>query len=815
MVRQAESDGQGVTAIFWALACMAAVTVVFLLRPPRARPVPARVVPGDVVATADGLRGTIARLDGSFALVDAGNGRLVWARCADLMVSEPGTGDARSVPGEVTQYHAAAVPAASPTALPDAGSGLVRFAEGIWTARKTVAWGWVVMVLACLPLAGTAEKSFTQGGFLIEGGEAMSVLREVRDEFRMPVGQQVVMVPGPLDAATAKLEKITPDLYRVPHVLSVGEPRASEDGRLVAITIYLDDTDDIAIDGYEELLAAFTSGGYERKDFQVAGTLAVFADTSSQTKRDLAKAEMIGTPLALLVLLFVFGTVVAASIPLLVGLTSVVVTLALLHVLSIPLGLSIFVMNIASMLGFGLGIDYSLLGVSRFREELASGRTVREATITTVATSGRAAAISGVAVIAGIGALAAMPLPIMFAIALGGIVVVAVTVLASLTLLPAVLGLLGHRVEKWKVRRVQLTADASASGWYRLAHAVMKRPGLSIFGGIAILLVLASPILGSRMDVPHDEVLPKDAPAMQAKRQLEARFGERVESPVIMIVDSAKRDVLDQVEQQLLGVDHIRRTEVVKVDEERGRSLVNAYGDRSLANGGAVSRQVARDVSNVDFPVEVLVSGQGAGEIEFLSVIKQSMPHTLILMFVSTLLVLTVAFRSLTLPIKAIVLDTLSIMASLGVVIAVFQDGKGIELLGAEPLGYTEATIPIILFCLLFGLSMDYEVFMLAKVTELYQAGYDDQEATARGVASTAPLVTGAALILIVIGVAFATTELVLVKQIGFGMAVALALDATIVRVLLLPATMRWLGPANWWMPAALQRRVPRVEWAH
>ncbi|MCW2923396.1 MAG: putative rane protein mmpL3, partial [Thermoleophilia bacterium] len=199
----------------------------------------------------------------------------------------------------------------------------------------------------------------------------------------------------------------------------------------------------------------------------------------------------------------------------------------------------------------------------------------------------------------------------------------------------------------------------------------------------------------------------------------------------------------------------------------------------------------------------------------YLEVIKHSMPKTLALMFVSTLIVLAIAFRSLTLPFKAIILDTLSITASLGMVVAVFQNGLGIELLGSEPLGYTESTIPIILFCLLFGLSMDYEVFMLAKVTELYQAGHDDREATARGVASTAPLVTGAAMILIVIGIAFATTQLVLVKQIGFGMAVALALDATIVRVLLLPATMRWLGPANWWMPASLQRRVPRVEWAH
>ena len=477
--------------------------------------------------------------------------------------------------------------------------------------------------------------------------------------------------------------------------------------------------------------------------------------------------------------------------------------------------LSIYVMNIASMLGLGLGIDYSLLGVSRFREELAAGRTVQEATVTMVATSGRAAAISGVAVIAGMGALAAIPLPVMFAIALAGIVVVAVTVLASLTLLPAVLAILGHRVERWKVRRVQPGVNETDTRWYRLAHMVMRRPGLSIFGGIALLLFLASPTLGSHIDVPHDEVLPRDAPSQVARVVLREQFGEKVESPVIVVLDTAKQAEIDAARAQLLGVDHIRRTEVMKVDERRGRTLVNAYGDHTLANGGAGARQAARDVNALDLPGNSMVSGQGAGEIEFLQVIKDGMPKTLVLMFASTLLILTFAFRSLTLPLKAIVLDTLSILASLGCVIAVFQNGVGIELLGAEPLGYTEATIPIILFCLLFGLSMDYEVFMLAKVTELYQAGHDDREATARGVAATAPLVTGAALILIVIGLAFAMTELVLVKQIGFGMAVALALDATIVRVLLLPATMRWLGPANWWLPTSLQKRVPRVEWAH
>lgn len=795
---------------------MAAVCVVYLIRPPRARPVPARVVPGDRVASPDGLHGTIVQLDGAFALVDAGDERVVWAKCAELVLDGAGHGSTEprgGVPGDVLGH--ADEPAESPAHMADAGGLLVRFGQGVFSARRTVVAGWIIVVCASLPLAATAERSFTQGGFLIKDGEAIRVLEEVRDEFRMPIGQQEMIVPGPIDTVNERLAKITPALLQTPHVLAIGEPRASKDGQLVATTLYYDDTDDRVIDSYEPILKIWKSAGYGDDELRVAGTTAVVADTTTQTKKDLAKAEMIGAPLALIVLLLVFGTVVAAVVPLVIGITSVVLALALLHLISIPLGLSIFVMNIASMLGLGLGIDYSLLGVSRFREELASGATVRDATVTTVATSGRAATISGVAVLAGVSALAAIPLPVMFAIAVGGVVVVAVTVFASLTLLPAVLALLGHRIESLRIRRLNLSADPTHSGWYRLAHLVMRRPGLSIFGGVAILVVLASPVLGARLEVPHDDILPKDVPSAIARHTLETQFDERVESPVMLIVDSADEAVVEQVEQLALGVDHLRRSEVLKVDAERGRTLVHVYGDRELANGGEISRQAARDVSALDFPVDVTVSGQGAGEIEFLEVIKRNMPHTLLLMFSSTLIILTVAFRSLTLPIKAILLDTLSILASLGLVVAMFQDGIGIGLIGAEPLGYTEATIPIILFCLLFGLSMDYEVFMLAKVTELYQSGLDDREATARGVAATAPLVTGAALILIVVGIAFATTQLVLVKQIGFGMAVALALDATIVRILLLPATMRWLGPANWWLPSMLQRRLPRMEWAH
>ncbi|MCW2949437.1 MAG: putative rane protein, partial [Thermoleophilia bacterium] len=689
---------------------MAAVVVVFLLRPPRARPLEARVAVGDAVATSDGLAGIVVRLDGAFALVDAGDERLAWSRSADLMHGD-GT---QALPGECAGRAQLEPP--SPAHTPDANGLLARFAEGIWKARTTVVWGWLVAVAVCVPLAASAGQSFVNGGFLIKHGQAIEVLADVQNEFAMPVGQQTMIVPGPLAGAARRIDGMRSELLELPHVYGVGAVRPSKDGKLAAVDITFDAPDDTAVDSFTPVVNRFVRAGFRRDDVRVAGGTAQNVDINEQTKRDLQKAEVIGVPLALAVLLLVFGTFVSAVVPLLVGLASVVVTLALLHLVSMPLGLSIFVLNIASMLGFGLGIDYSLLGMSRFREELANGRTVQQAVITTVTTSGRAAAISGIAVLAGIAALAAIPLPVMFSIAVAGIVVVAVTVFASLTVLPALLAILGHRVERGRIRRRKEPRPIEADRWYRLAHAVMRKPGLAICAGLGFLALLATPVLTARLDVPHGEVLERTAPSVVARLTLERRFGETVKSPVVMILDTADDRKIEQLQRALIGVRHVQRVEVVKIDRERHRTLLDAYGDETVGPGGPASRELAARIAELRTPATLHISGQGAGEAEYLDVLRRSFPKTLLLILVSTLLILTVAFRSIALPIKAVVLDSCSLLASLGVVVAVFQHGIGIGLIGGSKLGFTEPTIPIILFCVLFGLSMDYEVFMLAKV---------------------------------------------------------------------------------------------------
>lgn len=342
----------------------------------------------------------------------------------------------------------------------------------------------------------------------------------------------------------------------------------------------------------------------------------------------------------------------------------------------------------------------------------------------------------------------------------------------------------------------------------------MRHPGLAICGALVVLVVLVLPMRQIHFDVPHDDVLQSSAPSSRATHELQERFGIAVTAPIVVVLATNDPAKVQSASEQVLGLTGVASVAVAGTDaKEPGAALlVNSKRD---PQGGPHARAVVDDIRALDLPGGVRVGGQAAGEIEFLAAVTHGIPLTLACVFLTTFLVLAVAFRSVTLPLKAILLDSLSILASLGAVVGVFQLGNFADLFGVVPLGYTESTMPIILFCVLFGLSMDYEVFMLAQVTELYQQGLDAREATARGVASTAPLVTGAALILVVIGVSFATTQLVLVKQVGFGMATALALDATLVRFVLLPATMRYLGEANWWMPDALLRRIPRTSWAH
>lgn len=809
----------------WLLpACCVAVLLVAVAaragRQAGARPWAQRVAPGARVTTRDGVIGSVLEHRDGIVLLALDGGRTVWAERSSLLTwsrpppslpsrlaSQPG-----APPSEAHQL------ASDPGHLspPEAdGSGPWPRLGGAIARRPALMLVAAVFVAgASVPLAATLEAALSGGGYMPDGSEAQAVADAQRDTFGVPVTTITVLATGTPPEVAGRLAAARADLDAVPHLEQTGRPVPTPDRRHVAVTFGFGQSDDQVRDSVDPLQSALEDAGL--RDPQLAGGPVIYRDMAYQTKRDLARAETIGIPIALIVLLIVFGTFPAALVPMVVGAVSVLVSLALLHLVARERELSIYVMNIASMLGFGLGIDYSLLSVTRFRAELARHGSVQRAVTATVATAGKAGVVSGTAVLGGLSCLALFPLGVLQSIAIGGAIVTVVTVVASVTLLPALLALLGPRIERLAVRRSSADpAETSLdrSRWLVLAHAVMARPALAIALGVLLLVLLGRPVLGTTLDVPHSEALPASAPSRVAAKALETAFGRPLASPTVVMLDTDDRREVAAYARTLRALPGVASVRGAGVAD--GTTLLQVVPKQARDGGGPAAREVVARVRDADAPARVRLGGQAPGEIEFLAAIADHAPRAIAVAVLLTFAILLVCFRSLLLPIKAVVLDGLSIIASLGVVVAVFQDGHGAGLLGASGLGYTEATMPIVLFAVLFGLSMDYEVFMLAGIAERYGRGASNADATARGMAATAPLVTGAALILIAIGVAFASTELVLVKQLGFGLAVALVLDATIVRCLLLPATMRLLGDRNWWLPWRVARYVPRVDWAH
>ncbi len=746
--------------------------------------------------------------DGTRALVQVSPVHAVWMRSDEVAIDEHA---ARIDGGE------SPLAFEPPSENEDAAGRLGALGRMLVRRRGVVLLSWVAIVAVSLPLAGGLAHALKAGGFLVSGGETTQVIDRVGSEFDQPRSQIAVILPGPVERTKQTIATLKPKLESIDNVKLVGEPLVSKNGELVAMPVAFEHIEQESIEtlwAVRDLM--IDEGGFSPADVRIAGTTASAADTTEQAKRDLAKAELFGIPAALIVLLFVFRTVVAALVPIIVGCVSVLVSFAALRLVAADVDLSIFVMNIASLLGLGLGVDYSLLGVSRFRAELAKGASTEDAATAMVVNSGRAAMVSALAVAAGMAALAAIPLGVMTSIAIGGVVVVAVTMLASITLLPALLASLGANIERLPVpgRNGSSDGDPTRSRWYGVVTAVMRRPLLSLVLSCGVLLALMLPVLRAHIDIPHDEVLLK-SPSRDAARVYEQQFDRRVVAPIVVIADTDDPTVVGDLVERFAVVEHVDEVVVVATSKRRHETLLNLVGDEQTGRGGALARAMVDDIRGMDLPARVVVGGVASGEGEFLDALRAKVPVTLAIVFVLTLVILGIAFRSIVLPLKAILLATISIAAAFGVLTWVFQDGGAAGLLGIDGFGYVDATLPILMFCILFSLSMDYEVFLLARITELYQSGLDDDEATARGVADTAPLITGAALILVVLGISFALADLVLVQEIGFGMAVALAIDASIVRFVLLPAAMRLLGPRNWWMPRWLALRTPRLAWSH
>lgn len=574
----------------------------------------------------------------------------------------------------------------------------------------------------------------------------------------------------------------------------------------------------------------------------VTGGPAAYADVELVSHRDLQRAEQVSFPLALVALVLVFGGVVAGGIPILVGGISVLVTLALVFLLAQVTDMSIFVQNIATMLGLGISIDYALLMVSRFREELP-GAALEQAIARTMATAGKAVFFSGVTVLLGLLGLLTFDYMMLRSLGAGGALVVVVSVAGALTLAPALLSVLGHRVNSLTVLRAG--GPASGNGlWHRVAGLVAKRPLAVFLGVLALLLLLGLPFLRVRMGAPDITILPRDVESRQGFDLLRQEFGAGEVAPIFVVVEA--QDSIFRQEHVGSLYDFSRALEalpgVVRVESLVNLDLAITRGQyqllyaepgrisdptvlrslKRLAGGRVASFSVVTEHGPVSQEAKALVQrirglsagpglktyvgGAAAELMDIVGDLYTAFPRALALIVVTTYLALMVLFRSVVLPAKAVLMDTFSILASYGALVLIFQDGLLHGFLGFTPEGFVDATVPIVMFCVLFGLSMDYEVFMLSRIKESYDSLGDNRAAIAVGLERTGRIVTSAALIIVVVAGSFAFADIIVIKALGIGMSLAIFLDATVVRGLLVPSTMHLLGKWNWWSPRWLQR---------
>ncbi|RFU66372.1 MMPL family transporter [Peribacillus saganii] len=562
------------------------------------------------------------------------------------------------------------------------------------------------------------------------------------------------------------------------------------------------------------------------KHIKLTGPPVLNLDINQASQDDLKRAELIGLPFALLVLLFAFGSVAGSLVPIITGAITVMASFGVLTLLSANIPLSIFILNVVPMIGLALSIDFSLLFINRYREELHDSQH-DVAIEKTIMTAGRSIIFSAVCVFIGLASMLVFQIDIFKTISAGGMVVVGIAVISSLSLLPSILLLLGDHINKWMLLKPKA---GNENGWRKFASFVMRRPVIVSLAAFAVLLVSIIPVKDMTLAIPKADSLPKSYESRQAFEDIQKEFPESSRNTVYVL---AKRDQgwksaagLEQLKKledewnrdyRVQSISSVFTAANVKSAKELRMALENPQSQSALEPvtqsfiqdemammqvhlkgnpSSEESKDFVREWSSKDFDAPVLVGGQAKFNQEIFDEIYNKIGIGVLIILLSTYFILLLAFRSLVIPLKAILMNTISLSATFGVLVWIFQYGHfGI------PKSDITLIIPVIVFSLVFGLSMDYEVFLISRIHEIYLETRDNHFATVEGLSSTSKIITSAALIMIVITGAFAFTGVMPVKQIGIGIAIAIFIDATIVRMLLVPSLMKLLGDWNWWLP--------------
>jgi len=715
---------------------------------------------------------------------------------------------------------------------------MVKLAGFLGRRRRLVLLAWVAVVALALPFAMNQTDHLTGGGFDVPGSQSKTVSDSIQRNFAQETGGITLLLRaepgagaaaeaaaiGRVRAAAAGLDETTLPAEAVRHAAvslrSTGSallPLRSEQSA--------DRQTDSASILREDLDLGVAEGGVTT---YLAGQPTVWAGLQELSKEDLSKAEAGGFPIVAVILLVVFGSLAAAALPLALGFVSVIVTGALIYFLSLEMSTSVFVTNMASMIGIGVAIDYSLFILARYREERAKGRDHDAARSEALATSGLAVTFSGLAVIVSLAGLWMVDNQALRSMALGAMTVVAVSILTATTLLPVLISMLGDRVMPGGIvakvlgifRRRGKRPDREAF-WVRWSNNVMAHPWVAVIGVSAVLLTLAAPLLSVETGTGALEQFPKDSDVrvgneLVAKQlggaadpvQVVASFGDtdpsRADRAAVLSFSRtlAGTPGIDSVAAPMYagGEALVQATPSAPSESDATRALIGRLRD-TVVPATALSR-----IATVD------VGGETARSNDARAQVNGSMWKIVLFVLALSFLVLVVMLRSLLLPLKAVLMNLLSIGAAFGVLVAIFQWGWLDGLLGFESLGALDTINVPLIFAIVFGLSMDYEVFLMSRMRERYLEHGDNERAVAEGLATSARTISSAAAIMTAVFGVFVLTGVPSIKELGMGCAVAIALDATLVRLILVPAAMKLLGAWNWWMPSWLDRALPDLS---
>ena len=742
--------------------------------------------------------------------------------------------------------------------------GLEQWGKSIYRLRWIIVLLWVLIIAASGWLSLRFGDVLSGGGWDIPGSESERAKAILTSQFDGRSETSLLLIfrdqgsTAGEEAYMDSLKRVEDHLLKEESVESVYSLRNSaealrpgligSDNHTSYAFVNLDVEEDYAINIMYDLQQRLATYADEvGVDSYLIGASALWGDVSFYSQQGLATAEMIVLPLIFIILLVVFRTVVATITPIIVTLAAVVAGLGLIFAIGSQVELSVFVTNSAIMLGMGVGIDYSLFMVNRFRVELERLKDVRAAMGVTMRTSGHTIIFSGITVMAAMAALFVVDIPAIRSIAFGAIAVVIFAVLVTISLLPAVLVLLGERINKWRIPSWYARSRKPGTFWLSWGKAIMKRPAMILLVAIAVMAVFALPAFDMKLNTNDVTILPKESMTRQGFELYEEAFetgGTSTGSLTVHATDGSLKDEqqlvylakLHQRIAELEGVNQVSSlasftqgmapAEVVAflgsdrqqwptgmasmIDRYMSQDGKYAVIDITLATPGAseTSRELIEKIRTEVVPdsapmqgLRFALGGDTAQAIDMNDAIYAAIVPTLAIMLVLIYIILLVTFRSVLLALKAIVMNVISVGATFGIVTWVFAEGHGISLFQATANGYISNFVPLLMMALLFGLSTDYEVFLISSVQEHYEQTGDNEGSVAAGLQFTGPLITGAALLMIAVFTGFAFSSMLPIQTLGFGMAMAILLDATIVRLLIVPAAMKLLGKWNWWLP--------------